>query len=208
MTTTNTTPRCTNRGMGEYVGRREAFCNGNNTVHGRWHRYMPSTGRLPAAWAQDLRSAFKADAEIYVVFSYSTPIAWFVPGEGWVEPDVKYSVTTSKQLGQVRGGYEWRDARRTLAAKPDPRNNADDAFAVFMAMPASEWAGLISSLLHGGVLTPAEKIGFDRALGERKALVPPMRHVATRTCPECGRVFDLSNPVDADELAYGHDCEV
>lgn len=28
-----------------------------------------------------------------------------------------------------------------------------------------------------------------------------------RTCPECGRVFDLTNGTDADELAYGHDCE-
>ncbi len=30
----------------------------------------------------------------------------------------------------------------------------------------------------------------------------------TKTCPECGRVFDALNPVDCDELAYGHDCEV
>ena len=28
------------------------------------------------------------------------------------------------------------------------------------------------------------------------------------TCPECGRVFDLTDPTDADEWAYGHDCEV
>jgi hypothetical protein len=27
------------------------------------------------------------------------------------------------------------------------------------------------------------------------------------SCVECGRVFDLMNPTDADELAYGHDCE-
>lgn len=26
-------------------------------------------------------------------------------------------------------------------------------------------------------------------------------------CNECGRVFDLHNEVDADEFAYGHDCE-
>jgi len=30
---------------------------------------------------------------------------------------------------------------------------------------------------------------------------------ANPTCPECGRVFDLSDPDDCDELAYGHDCE-
>jgi len=27
-------------------------------------------------------------------------------------------------------------------------------------------------------------------------------------CQECGRVFDLSNPVAAGEWIYGHDCEV
>lgn len=26
-------------------------------------------------------------------------------------------------------------------------------------------------------------------------------------CPECGRVFDLTDEDDADEWAYGHDCE-
>lgn len=28
------------------------------------------------------------------------------------------------------------------------------------------------------------------------------------TCAECGRTFDLLNPSDAEEWAYGHDCEV
>jgi hypothetical protein len=26
-------------------------------------------------------------------------------------------------------------------------------------------------------------------------------------CAECGRVFDATVDADADELAYGHDCE-
>jgi len=26
-------------------------------------------------------------------------------------------------------------------------------------------------------------------------------------CPECGRVFDLMNEIDADEWYHGHDCE-
>lgn len=29
-----------------------------------------------------------------------------------------------------------------------------------------------------------------------------------RMCPECGRVFDLLDEIDADEWAFGHDCEV
>lgn len=28
-----------------------------------------------------------------------------------------------------------------------------------------------------------------------------------RQCPECGRVFDLMDETDAEEWAYGHDCE-
>jgi len=27
-------------------------------------------------------------------------------------------------------------------------------------------------------------------------------------CPECGRVFDLTDPDDNDEWYFGHDCEV
>jgi len=29
----------------------------------------------------------------------------------------------------------------------------------------------------------------------------------TATCPECGRIFDLSDEEDAGEWYYGHDCE-
>lgn len=29
----------------------------------------------------------------------------------------------------------------------------------------------------------------------------------TVKCPECGRVFDPIDETDAEELAYGHDCE-
>lgn len=27
-------------------------------------------------------------------------------------------------------------------------------------------------------------------------------------CPECGRIFDLTNERDNEELTFGHDCEV
>lgn len=26
-------------------------------------------------------------------------------------------------------------------------------------------------------------------------------------CPECGRIFDLTDDTDAADWAYGHDCE-
>ena len=38
----------------------------------------------------------------YSVWSYSTPIAWFVDGEGWIVPPVKYSRSTGRHQGYVR----------------------------------------------------------------------------------------------------------
>jgi hypothetical protein len=29
----------------------------------------------------------------------------------------------------------------------------------------------------------------------------------TRTCPECGRVFDMTDEEESQEWFYGHDCE-
>jgi len=31
--------------------------------------------------------------------------------------------------------------------------------------------------------------------------------ITTVKCPECERVFDLTNEADADEFYSGHDCE-
>lgn len=50
----------------------------------------------------------------------------------------------------------------------NPREDPDDAYAAFMSMPQSEWLGLIGSLMSGGVLTPAEQEGFERAVEDRK----------------------------------------
>lgn len=59
-------------------------------------------GQLPEEW----RQVFKSQNVDYVVFSYATPIAWHVTGlgewNGWVIPDVRYSVTTSRHQGFAR----------------------------------------------------------------------------------------------------------
>jgi len=34
-----------------------------------------------------------------------------------------------------------------------------------------------------------------------------MKIMTKARCIECGRVFDLLNELDAEEWAYGHDCE-
>lgn len=51
-----------------------------------------------------------------------------------------------------------------------PRKDADAAFAAFMAMPPSEWLGLIASFAQGGVLEPEERKGFDRACAVREKI--------------------------------------
>lgn len=51
------------------------------------------------------------------------------------------------------------------------RTDPDLAYAAFMSMPQSEWLGLIGSLLCGGVLEPAEQIGFQRAVHDRKVRI-------------------------------------
>jgi hypothetical protein len=36
----------------------------------------------------------------------------------------------------------------------------------------------------------------------------PVRRIAvSKSCPECGRIFDLLNSEDAEEFYYGHDCD-
>jgi hypothetical protein len=72
--------------------KREPFRTGGN-MHG--DRGTGSLGRLPAQYHA---SARRAD---YTVWSYATPIAWHVPGAGWVMPDERYSVTTTKQQGRI-----------------------------------------------------------------------------------------------------------
>lgn len=44
-----------------------------------------------------------------VLFSYETPVAAFVPGQGYLVSSVHYSRTTSKHIGQWIGP----DAKRT-----------------------------------------------------------------------------------------------
>lgn len=84
---------------GALCGRAGAFSDGG------------SLGRLDRDYHESVK---RAD---YVVYSYNTPIAWHVPnrnegwelgnGEpapvepGWVMPQEKYSVTTSKHQGRI-----------------------------------------------------------------------------------------------------------
>jgi hypothetical protein len=57
--------------------------------------YSVSMGHLPSQYHESARKAH------YVVYSYNTPIAWYVPTVGWVTPNVRYSVTTSRHQSKV-----------------------------------------------------------------------------------------------------------
>jgi hypothetical protein len=59
-----------------------------------------TSGRLPEDWVR----MFTARRGVidYVITSYATPIAWHDEQAGWVVPDTRYSVTTSKHQGTVR----------------------------------------------------------------------------------------------------------
>ncbi len=49
----------------------------------------------------------------------------------------------------------------------DPRNNADDAYQIFMRMSESEWSDCIQSILRGGRFEVEEDKGFRRAVKDR-----------------------------------------
>lgn len=66
------------------------------------------SGRGLEAWLTDRNAAD------YVVLSYSTPIAWHVPGAGWTYIDRHFSPSTAKTQAQVRyalslAGIEYRE---------------------------------------------------------------------------------------------------
>lgn len=59
-----------------------------------------STGYLPGAIADAYHQ--RGQHITYTVLSYATPIAWHDDERGWIIPEVRYSVTTSKQQNKIR----------------------------------------------------------------------------------------------------------
>jgi len=67
----------------------------HGTLRGYETAGSPFSGRLDASW-----HPFFENVD-YVVYSYSTPIAWRSADGVWFMPDDRYSVTTSKQQGRI-----------------------------------------------------------------------------------------------------------
>jgi hypothetical protein len=57
--------------------------------------YLSGTGRLPEEYSVLLNTQSRSGQVQYVLYSYSTPMAWLLEGGDWVRPPVKYSVTTT-----------------------------------------------------------------------------------------------------------------
>lgn len=79
----------------------------HGTLSGRWvdSITLAEWGKLPAVYLAALADEIKAKGRVFVIFSYSTPIAWRAAQpliREWLVPDVRYSVTTSNHQGVVR----------------------------------------------------------------------------------------------------------
>ena len=75
----------------------------------------------------EVREMLKGKTLSYIVFSYNTPIAWVEEDGTVVVPDVKYSVTTSRQQGycqawllggEVMETYEVREITKVMMDPP------------------------------------------------------------------------------------------
>jgi hypothetical protein len=70
-----------------------------------WATRSPSGSGIIYGRAQELYTADATAGElVYVVYSYSTPIAWYTKRGEWVVPAEKYSHTTSRHQSVVRQG--------------------------------------------------------------------------------------------------------
>ena len=87
------------------LAKREPF--EGNSMKAEYARYRPYGGQLSQHDYERLCWAFKTAVNngnlLYVVYSYTTPIAWAEEGRHAYIVDDKFSVTTSKQQTYVRG---------------------------------------------------------------------------------------------------------
>ena len=87
--------RTANNASRNLIANRVEFQGSN--LRGSWDLW-PSRGVLPSHYVDILREdADNSDGDgLYVIYSYSTPIAWWTESRGWTVPPVKYSRTTTR----------------------------------------------------------------------------------------------------------------
>lgn len=81
--------------------------NGNMSTQRVTSTYFAHyTGQMPKVWARHFADRVRSAHITQVIFSYSTPIAWFDREHGWIIPAVTYSATTSsKHQSQLHPGW-------------------------------------------------------------------------------------------------------
>ena len=95
--------RVSGRQAYEPISRREAFVT-QGALSARTHT-GPGDQLNFGKMSEGSQSMIKALSDIdYVVHSYATPIGVHSESQGWVIPEDKYSVTTSRHQGQLRRG--------------------------------------------------------------------------------------------------------
>lgn len=74
-------------------------------LSGSWS-FSGQTGQLPKEYA-DMLTSLTQTTDVYVIYSYRTPIAWYSSNDRtWTIPDVKYSVTTTNHQNVVKVAIE------------------------------------------------------------------------------------------------------
>lgn len=115
-----------------YIERREEFAS-HGSLRGQRPEGMnnrPETGELPKPWADLFREHTTSGDVTYIVWSYSTPIAWEHAGI-WYRPAVTYSTTTSKHQSQCPIGVSRLPGESILYRdRPDERRRRFNVVSV------------------------------------------------------------------------------
>ena len=72
------------------------------TLSGAWEDGPLYLGRMSSEEQSRIREETKDAPSVYVVRSYSTPVAWFTDTNGWSVTTDKHSVTTGGHVSAIR----------------------------------------------------------------------------------------------------------
>lgn len=105
-----TITRCTRRDMHLAVAGLEEFTY-NRSASGTWTvGHCVWRGQLNPELRKSLEGFIgHRDQEVYVVYSYETPIAVYLPNKGWWINSDKYSATTSNHQSMTNRGIDLRE---------------------------------------------------------------------------------------------------
>jgi hypothetical protein len=97
--------KITNKQAWMHINSRAPFTNSTGSFRGT--EQFASHGILPEGWRAVLDRDMEAGEVVFYVYSYHTPIAWYLSTGKWVVPPVKYSSTTSRHQTEARRGANW-----------------------------------------------------------------------------------------------------